>query len=115
MCAAWWVILAPDTCSWLDSAKGEAAMAARFGGGRRSGYVWRVVLSVVAAVVRFVWTTFGGLRRPSTLTEYARRQGYRIIEPVGRGGMGVVYQAYQPRLGRYVAVKELRELSVAEP
>ncbi len=32
---------------------------------------------------------------------------YRIIEPVGQGGMASVFKAYQPALDRYVAIKVL--------
>jgi len=30
---------------------------------------------------------------------------YRVLSPVGRGGMAVVYKGYQPALDRYVAIK----------
>ena len=39
---------------------------------------------------------------------------YRILEPLGRGGMAQVFKAYHPGLDRYVAVKILRSDLVEE-
>lgn len=47
------------------------------------------------------------LMSPATL-EGQTLGKYRIMEPLGRGGMAQVYRAYHPQLDRYVAVKVLR-------
>ena len=45
----------------------------------------------------------------------ARIGPYEIVAPLGAGGMGEVYRARDPRLGRDVAIKALPEVFAADP
>jgi serine/threonine-protein kinase len=40
---------------------------------------------------------------------------YRIVEQIGRGGMAIVYKAYEPALDRYIAVKVLPQYFAHDP
>ena len=45
----------------------------------------------------------------------ARLGPYEILAPIGAGGMGEVFRARDPRLGRDVAIKVLPESFSSDP
>src|SRR5437868_8581171 len=54
-------------------------------------------------------------RPPHAGCPFERVGDYRLIREVGRGGMGIVYEAEQETLGRHVALKILPFTTATEP
>ncbi len=52
--------------------------------------------------------TFAGLAPPQAAGEIGRLGGYRVLKQLGAGGMGMVYEAEDPRLQRPVALKVMK-------
>src|SRR5436305_9547508 len=49
------------------------------------------------------------------LSPGSRLGPYEILAPLGEGGMGAVYRARDPRLGREVAIKTIHERRAGDP
>src|SRR5438477_13206662 len=58
-------------------------------------------------------TLAGALRKDPLIG--AMLGAYRVIEPVGGGGMGMVYKAWQETMQRTVAIKVLKPQLMADP
>ena len=71
-------------------------------------------VEAIEALKRRKDSTVSSAALPGTMQQPERLGDFRVVREVGRGGMGIVYEAVQESLDRRVALKVLPQSVVAD-
>jgi WD40 repeat protein/DNA-binding SARP family transcriptional activator len=112
------VLLSPDAHAALATSRGgwqaKALGEFRFKGIGSPQHVFQLLLDGLPA--DFPPLRIDRMPPPAPVGAFGRSvRGYELREQVGIGDLGVVYRAYQPSVGREVAIKVIRPELVNQP